>query len=61
MPHWGYLNVEEQLNNDALIVKPGFCRFSLTFFMSDAEASTVVVRPQQLTAEIFFDFVSPIK
>lgn len=46
MPDWSYSKVEEQFHNDALIMKPGFCRFSLTFFMSDAEASTGGVEEQ---------------
>ena len=41
MPDWSYPKVKAQFDDNALIVKPGFCRLSLTFFMSDAEASVV--------------------
>ena len=39
MPDWSYPKVKAQFDNDALIIKPGFCRLSLAFFMSDEEAS----------------------
>ena len=31
--------IKRLLQSEVAIVKPGFCRLSLTFFMSDAEAS----------------------
>lgn len=31
--------IKRLLQSEVSIVKPGFCRLSLTFFMSDAEAS----------------------
>ncbi|CAM9219994.1 unnamed protein product, partial [Hapterophycus canaliculatus] len=42
MPDWSYQKVKAQFDNDALIIKPGFCRLSLTFFMSDAEAKYIL-------------------
>lgn len=41
MPDWSYPKVKAQFDNDALIIKPGFCRLSLAFFMSDEEASAI--------------------
>lgn len=41
MPDWSYPKVKAQFDNDALIIKPGFCRLSLAFFMSDEEASGI--------------------
>lgn len=41
MPDWSIPKVKAQIDNDALIIKPGFCRLSLAFFMSDEEASAV--------------------
>ncbi|CAN0349043.1 unnamed protein product, partial [Scytosiphon promiscuus] len=42
MPDWSYPKVKAQFDNDALIIKPGFCRLSLTFFMSNAEAKYIL-------------------
>eukprot|EP00903_Cladosiphon_okamuranus_P018939 g17418.t1 len=42
MPDWSYPKIKAQFDNDALIIKPGFCRLSLTFFMSDEEVKYIL-------------------
>ncbi|CAM9915955.1 unnamed protein product, partial [Hapterophycus canaliculatus] len=42
MPDKALRKIKKQIEDDTLIVKPGFCRLSLTFFMSDAEVKYIL-------------------